>query len=122
MSEFICPNCKQPAFSKWDKYLAAKWKILTCPHCERRVTSQPIWLACYYLLYLADVIDLSFLAYMTGNLHYITAMVVIWIILDIFSSYLPLAAMRDAGLEQREKKAEEPNAFHGAQQAVSVQP
>jgi len=101
MKEFACPHCKQPAFSKWDKYLAAKWKILDCPHCERRITSQPIWLACFYLLYLANVIDLGFLVYLTGNMHYITAMVVIWIILDIVSLYLPLVALRNGGAGQK---------------------
>lgn len=101
MKEFACPHCKQPAFSKWDKYLAAKWKILVCPHCERRITSQPIWLACFYLLYLANVIDLGFLVYLTGNMHYITAMVVIWIILDIVSLYLPLVALRNGGAGQK---------------------
>lgn len=97
MKEFACPHCKQPAFSKWDKYRAAKWKILVCPRCERRITSQPLWLAAFYLLYLANVVDLGFLAYLTGNMHYITAMVVIWIILDIISLYLPLVALRSAG-------------------------
>lgn len=100
MHRFACPHCKKPAFSKRDKYLAAKWKILACPHCHKRVSSQPLLLACYYLLYFADVIDLGFLAYMMGSLHYITAMVAIWIVLDAFSIYLPLAALRDAGSER----------------------
>ncbi|MDR2876506.1 MAG: hypothetical protein LBV36_00475 [Chromatiales bacterium] len=101
MSQFNCPHCKQPAFSKWDKYLAAKWKILICPRCERRATSQPLLLAGYYLLYLANVIDLSFLAYLTSNMYWLIAMVVIWIALDAFSVYLPLAAMRDRGTTER---------------------
>lgn len=108
MSEFNCPHCKKPAFSKRDKYFAAKWKILTCPHCHKRVSSQPVLLACYYLLYLADVIDMSFLAYLTGSLHYLTGMVVIWLILDGFSIYLPLAALRDTGTESRKERAAEP--------------
>ncbi len=109
MSQFNCPHCKKPAFSNWDKYLAAKWKILTCPHCERRASSQPLLLAGYYLLYLANIIDFSFLAFMTGNLHYITAMVVVWIILDIFSIYLPLAPLRGGGVEQRQEEAKGSN-------------
>lgn len=100
MNQFDCPHCKQPAFTRWDKYLAAKWKILTCPHCERRVVSQPVVLACFYLLYLADVIDLSLIAYLAHNLWYVVAMVVVWVILDLFSLYLPLAALRAASAAQ----------------------
>lgn len=110
MSQFDCPGCKQPAFSTWDKYLAAKWKILVCPHCERRITSQPLILAGFYLLYLADVIDLGFLAYLTDNLYWIAAMVVIWGILDMFSTYLPLAALGST----RPVKSEANPLEHGA--------
>lgn len=123
MSElFDCPGCKKPAFTNKDKYLAAKWKVLVCPHCERRVTSQPLLLAGYYLLYLADVIDFSFLAYMTGNLYYIVAMVVVWIILDIISVYLPLAALRDAEPVERKDSAPRPSdALPGTRQVAAVQ-
>lgn len=100
MSRFNCPHCKQPAFSAWDKYLAAKWKILTCPHCERRVISLPLLLAAYYLLYLADVLDLSLIAYLAHNIWYVVAMVVFWVILDLFSLYLPLAALRQVKAAQ----------------------
>ncbi|MCC6302734.1 MAG: hypothetical protein IT489_08040 [Gammaproteobacteria bacterium] len=108
MSEFNCPNCKQPVFSTRDKYFAAKWKILVCPHCEKRVTSQPLILAGYYLLYLMDVIDLGGLAVLTGNMYYLVAMAVIWVILDLFSIYLPLAALRDAGAAQRKEQPLDP--------------
>jgi hypothetical protein len=103
MSRFNCPHCKQPAFSAWDKYLAAKWKILTCPHCERRVISLPLLLAAYYLLYLADVLDLSLIAYLAHNIWYLVAMVIFWVILDLFSLYLPLAALRPAAATQRKE-------------------
>ena len=109
MSQFNCPHCKEPVFSWRDKYLAAKWKILTCPRCDRRITSQPLILACFYLLYLADVIDLGMIAYLTDNLYYVVAMVVVWIILDLFSIYLPLAALRDTGTEHRKERPLDPS-------------
>jgi len=102
MSQFNCPHCEQPAFSRWDKYLAAKWKILNCPLCDKRVCSQPLWLALFYLGYLIDVIDLSYLAYLERSLNYVVAMVVGWAILDFFSIYLPLAAMRGKVAENPE--------------------
>jgi hypothetical protein len=118
---FDCPGCKTPAFTNKDKYLAAKWKVLVCPHCGKRVISQPLLLAGYYLLYLADIIDFSFLAYMTGNLYYLVAMVVVWGLLDLFSIYLPLAAMRDAEPEQRRASPPESgDALPGMQQAVAA--
>jgi hypothetical protein len=120
MKEFACPHCKQQTFSKWDKYLAAKWKILTCSNCKRRVASQPIWLAAFYLLYLADVIDLSFMAYLSGNMLYLVAMVVVWIILDIISLYLPLVAMRDGGGKKQEDTVSDSGRAIGATQSASM--
>jgi hypothetical protein len=120
MKEFACPHCKQQTFSKWDKYLAAKWKVLTCSNCKRRVASQPIWLAAYYLLYLANVIDLSFMAYLSGNIHYITAMVVIWVILDLFSLYLPLVAMRGGGSGKKKEEAANDSGGIGVTQSASM--
>lgn len=114
MKKFPCPNCKERVFSLWDKYRAAKWQTLRCPNCERRVVSQPLWLAGYYLLYLANVIDLGFLAYLTGNMNYIIAMVVIWILLDIGSMYLPLVAMRDSGSPGERRQAGDAAASGGA--------
>lgn len=108
MSQFNCPNCKQPAFSIRDKYFAAKWKILVCPHCGRRISSQPMVLAGFYLLYLMDVIDLSGLALLTGNMYYLVAMAVIWVILDLFSIHLPLATLRDTGAESGKKRPANP--------------
>ncbi len=121
MKEFACPHCKQQTFSKWDKYLAAKWKILICSNCKRRVASQPIWLAAFYLLYLADVIDLSFMAYLSGNKLYLVAMVVVWIILDIISLYLPLVAMRDGGAgRKKEDAANDSDAIGGVTQSANM--
>lgn len=94
MSRFKCPHCGEMEFSRWDKYLAAKWKILVCPHCGKRSCSNPLVLALFYLAYLVDVIDLGYLAYFQNSLAYIAAMMVGWIILDLFSLRLPLSAMR----------------------------
>lgn len=93
MSSFNCPHCNQSAFSSWDKYLAAKWKILKCPHCEKRVCSAPLLLALFYLLYLADILNFGYLTFAFDNWAWGVAAIVGWVILDLFSVYLPLAAM-----------------------------
>lgn len=95
MSKFDCPHCNQPTFTLWHKYFAAKWKVLTCSHCDRRVCSRPLLLALFYLLYLADVINFGYLSYIFHDMSWAIAAIVVWIILELFSIYLPLAAMRD---------------------------
>lgn len=46
------------------------------------------------MLYVWDVMLFGYLTYLTGNLWYLLALIVIWIILDIFSIYLPLSALK----------------------------
>jgi len=95
MSQFNCPHCKQPTFSWWDKYLAAKWKILKCPRCDKRSCSRPLLLAFFYVAYLVDVVDFGYLSYLYDSLIWVVVAMVGWIILDYFSTYLPLAAMSE---------------------------
>jgi len=95
MSHFNCPHCKQPTFSFWDKYLAAKWKVLGCPGCHKRVSSAPLTLALFYLLYLADVLDFGYLSFLLEDSSWIGAAIMGWLVLDLFSVYLPLVALRE---------------------------
>ena len=46
------------------------------------------------MLYVWDLMLFGFLAYLDQNLWYLLVMVVVWIILDYFSLYLPLSAMK----------------------------
>ena len=107
MKKFDCPHCHHASFSWWDKYLAAKWKILKCSHCGSRVCSAPMILAAFYLLYLADVINFSYLSLLLESNTWVVVAVIGWLILDLFSVYLPLRAMRSypAGDRPDDKEA-----------------
>jgi len=94
MALLPCPHCKTPSISWWQKYLAAKWTLIHCKQCAGRACSLPYLLAFYTMLYVWDVMLFGYLTYLTGNLWYLLALIVIWIILDIFSIYLPLSALK----------------------------
>ena len=93
MSALPCPHCGQKTFSWWDKYRAGKWAMLHCPSCGGRVCAQPIVLAVMYFFYVWDVVLFAFLAYL-DTLWYLVVMLVAWLILDYFSLYVPLTALR----------------------------
>jgi hypothetical protein len=97
MGSQICPHCKQSTFGYWHKYLAAKWKLLTCPSCERVSCSFPFPLVFYTMLYVWDVLLFGYLTYFTGNTWYILALIVGWLILDYFSLFLPLSPLKRKG-------------------------
>ena len=46
------------------------------------------------MLYLWDVMLFGYLAYLDKNVWYLLVMLVGWLILDAFSVYLPLCAMK----------------------------
>lgn len=93
MNRFECPHCSEPVYSVIDKYLAAKWIILKCRQCQKRACSTPLLLAPFYLLYLMDVINFGYLSYLLDSHVWLAAMVIGWLILDLFSIYLPLSAL-----------------------------
>lgn len=93
MASIPCPHCKQKTFTWWDKYKASKWAILFCPECGGRVCAQPIVLFALYFLYVWDVVLFGFLAYL-DTAWYLAVMLVCWLILDYFSIYVPLSALR----------------------------
>ena len=94
MSLQPCPHCKQPAFGWRDKYLSAKWLLLTCPHCGGTSCSYPFLLAFYTMLYVWDVLLFGFLTYLTHIVWYALVMVVGWLLLDYFSLFLPLSPIK----------------------------
>ena len=96
MSASPCPHCDQKTFSLWDRYRSGKWAVLRCSSCGGRVCAQPILIALLYFFYMWDVVLFGYLAYL-DSLWYLLVMVVGWLILDWFSLYLPLAALRPAG-------------------------
>lgn len=94
MSQLPCPHCKETSISWWDKYKAAKWAIITCSNCQGISCSYPYLLVFYTMLYVWDLVLFGFLAYIDKNWWYVLALVVFWLILDVFSVYLPLSAMK----------------------------
>jgi hypothetical protein len=89
-----CPHCKQPTISWGQKYKAAKWLYVYCPKCKGKSCSHPFILVAYTMLYVWDVMLFGYLAYLDQNAWYLLVMVAGWVILDIFSLYLPLSAMK----------------------------
>ena len=89
-----CPHCKGPVISWWEKYKAAKWALVRCPECDGLSCSYPYLLVIYTMLYVWDVLLFGTLAYIDKNIWYVVALVVFWGILDYFSVYLPLSAMK----------------------------
>ena len=96
MSLHSCPHCKEKSFSNWDKFLAGKWKVLSCPRCGARACSTPLLLAFYYLFYLMVAINFSYLAYLYDALIWGAVAVAVWLVLDYVSLYLPLSPMGNA--------------------------
>ena len=93
MAAIPCPHCGEKTFSWWDRYKAGKWAMLTCARCSSRVCAQPLVMAGIYFLYMWDVVLFGYLAYL-DTLWYLAAMLVVWLILDYFSLYIPLSALR----------------------------
>jgi len=93
MASISCPHCKARTFTWRDKYLAGKWAILYCQECGGRVCAQPLIMAALYFFYMWDVVLFGFLAYL-DSLWYLAVMLGAWLILDFFSIYIPLAALR----------------------------
>ncbi|MCG6968838.1 MAG: hypothetical protein PVF34_03125 [Gammaproteobacteria bacterium] len=94
MSALPCPHCKKPTISWWQKYKAAKWALIYCRECHGKSCSYPYVLVAYTMLYVWDLMLFGALAYLDQNAWYILVMVVFWVILDIFSVYLPLSPMK----------------------------
>jgi hypothetical protein len=96
MSQLPCPHCKETTISWWQKYIAAKWALIYCVKCKGRCCSHPFILVFYTMLYVWDLMLFGYLFYLTHNASYLITLVVIWVILDIFSLWLPLSAMKPA--------------------------
>ncbi len=94
MSKQPCPHCNEQTISWWQKYKAAKWALIYCDKCGKRSCSQPFILVFYTMLYTWDVMLFGYLYYLTKNGWYLLTLFIIWIILDIFSIYLPISAMK----------------------------
>lgn len=67
--------------------------MLKCPSCGGRVCAHPLALAALYFFYVWDVVLFGFLAYLHSP-WYLAAMAGGWLILDFFTLYIPLAALR----------------------------
>ena len=95
MTAFPCPHCTKPAISWQQKYKAAKWAIVYCKECGGKSCSYPYLLVAYTMLYVWDLMLFGALAYLDQNLWYLLVMALFWVLLDVFSLYLPLSAMKN---------------------------
>ena len=103
MSKLPCPYCKEETITWWQKYKVAKWALIDCSGCGRRICSQPFICVIYTMLYVWDVMLFGTLYYLKGEIAYLIALVVFWVILDIFSLYLPINAMKRKDAPPTEK-------------------
>lgn len=67
--------------------------MLHCPQCGGRVCAHPLLMAAVYFFYMWDVVLFGYLTYL-DSLWYLAVMAGGWLILDYFSIYIPLAALR----------------------------
>lgn len=65
-----------------------------CQQCQGKICSSPFVLVAYTMLYVWDLMLFGYLAYLDRNAWYLLALVIGWIILDIFSLYLPISAIK----------------------------
>ena len=94
MTGSTCPHCKKSTISLKKRYLATKWCSIYCDACSGRICTHPIVLAVLSFLYVWDVLLFGTLFFQTHDWVYIAALTVIWLILDYFSMYIPLAPMK----------------------------
>ena len=94
MASQPCPHCKQATISWWQKYIAAKWVLIKCSACAGTACSNPYILVFYTMLYVWDVLLFGYVAYFKSDMTFILIMIVGWLILDYFSLFLPLSAMK----------------------------
>jgi hypothetical protein len=105
MASIQCPHCGEKTFSWWDKYRAGKWVMLHCTHCGGRVCAQPIIMAVLYFFYVWDLMLFGYLAYL-DSLSYLLVLLAGWLILDYFSIYIPLTALRAVTAEGGSKASQ----------------
>ena len=94
MSQLPCPHCKENGITWWQKYKAAKWALIYCSLCGGKSCSHPFPLVFYTMLYVWDLMLFGYLFYVTHSPAYLITLIVVWALLDAFSVYLPLAAMK----------------------------
>jgi len=119
MNKLPCPHCKKDTISWWAKYKAAKWALIYCPDCGGRICSNPYILPFYTLLYVWDLLFFGLVAYIERNAKYLLVLLVIWLILDWFSLYFPLSALKPKSqvanadnAEENHSHSEEPEVNH----------
>lgn len=91
---FRCPHCEEKSISFVAKYLSGKWRIMHCPACGGRSTTQPILLLMLYFFYIWDVVLFGYLFWVTSDYSYLLMLVAGWLVLDLFSLLIPSARMK----------------------------
>lgn len=94
MPMYPCPHCKIESISLRQKFLAGKWIDIICPNCGGRSCIYPVLLAVLYFFYIWDVMLFGYLAVLEESVFYAGIMISGWLVLELCSLYLPLAAMK----------------------------
>lgn len=98
---FECPHCNNKTISFMSKYLAGKWAVMKCGQCGKRSTAHPIPLLILYFFYVWDLVLFIYLYLVTAKVSYLITMLVVWLILDLFSMYVPSARLKSTAAEQK---------------------
>jgi len=117
-----CPHCKKETISWWEKYKAAKFAIIYCPACGGRICTNPYIMPFYTLLYVWDVLFFGLATYLERNPIYILVMLVIWLILDWFSLYFPLSALKPKAQVKNADESESHTPQPDAQPEPAIHP
>ena len=90
-----CPCCKKETITLKQKLIANKWVDIYCSDCGTRYCAQPVLLAVMSFVLTWNILYFGYLSAKEGGLIYPTLFVAVWIIVEYFMYYIPLARLRD---------------------------
>ncbi|RMH14977.1 MAG: hypothetical protein D6698_11905 [Gammaproteobacteria bacterium] len=94
-SHYHCPNCKRASITLREKHSTGLWKIITCPHCHRRLTALPLLLGLFAGLHVWNIAWFTLWSYYKANPLWLLMIPVVWLILDILTlRFVPLATLK----------------------------
>ena len=94
MSHFVCPRCGEKTISLKDKFRAGKWLKIKCSNCGGDLCAQPLVLAVLYFALTWDIVLFGFLTIYDKNWVYGLTMIIGWLIIEYFISYVPLSKLK----------------------------
>ena len=89
-----CPCCNKETITLKQKLIANKWVDIYCSECGTRYCAQPVILAVMSFVLTWNIIYFGYLTVMEGGLIYPSLFVGVWIVIEYFMYYIPLARLR----------------------------